>query len=141
MTEAARRKPVAKPARRLPVGAPVLWTGLALGTFLAVVALTHGVMLPVVRRLPGRHPHLRPLLAAGVVLAELTRRHHRAVARHGWRHGKRGASPPPGAAASGPGRGCQVAPVADAAHRGPASQVGRTRHACRAGAGRPRRGQ
>ena len=37
MTEAARRQ-VAKPARRLPVSAPVLWTGLALGTFLAVLA-------------------------------------------------------------------------------------------------------
>ena len=32
------------------------------------------------------------LLAAGVGLAELTRRHHRTVARHAVRHGKRGAS-------------------------------------------------
>jgi hypothetical protein len=98
MTEAAQRKPAAKPARRLPVGAPVLWTGVALGALAAVVALTHGVML----QLFGNRTFLAGALnvvvltavfiAAGVVLAELTRRHHRAAARTGWHHGKRGTS-------------------------------------------------
>src|SRR5258708_7204279 len=46
MTEAARRKAVAKPPSRMPVRGAVLWTGMALGTFLAFLALTHDVMLP-----------------------------------------------------------------------------------------------
>ena len=96
MTEAARRKPVAKPPRRLAVSAPVLWTGLALGTFLAVLALTHGVMLPGLNGFLAAVLTFVLILAAGVALVELTRRHHRTVARHGWRYGKRG-----GAAAVG----------------------------------------
>jgi len=90
MTEAAQRKPVAKPPSRLPVSAPVLWTGLALGTFLAVLALRHGVMLSLFGGFADAILTFVLLLAAGVGLAELTRRHHRTVARHGWRHGKRG---------------------------------------------------
>ena len=90
MTEAARRKPVAKPARRMPVSALVLWLGLALGTFLAVAALTHGVMLPGFGGFLDAVPTFVLFLAAGVVLAELTRRHHRAALGHGWRHGRRG---------------------------------------------------
>ena len=70
---------------RLPVGAAVLWTGLALGTFLAVLALTHGVMLPGLNGFLAAVLTFVLLLAAGVVLAELTRRHHRTVARHGKR--------------------------------------------------------
>ena len=94
-----------KPARRGPVSAPVLWIGIALGTFLAVAALTHGVMLPL---LPGAVSAIGTfllLLAVGVVLIELTRRHHRTVARHGWHYGKRGAV----AAVKGTGRGTAVA--------------------------------
>jgi hypothetical protein len=91
MTEAARRKAVTKPASRLPVGAPVLWLGLALGTFLAVAALTHGVMLPGFGGFLDAVLTFVLLLFAGVVLAELVRRHHRAAARHAIRHGKRGA--------------------------------------------------
>jgi hypothetical protein len=96
MTEAARRKAVAKPPSRLPVSAPVLWTGLALGTFLAVEALTHGVMLPGLNGFLAAVLTFAMLLAAGVALAELARRHHRTVARHGKRgaiatarHGRR----------------------------------------------------
>ena len=96
MTEAAQRKPVPKPARRLPLSAPVLWLGLALGTFLAVAAVTHGVMLPGLNGFLAAVLTFVLILAVGVALVELTRRHHRAVARHGWRHGKRG-----GAAAVG----------------------------------------
>ena len=91
MTEAARRQ-LAKPPRRLPVGAPVLWTGIALGTFLAVEAIRHGVMLPLFGGFADAILTFVLLLAAGVGLAELTRRHHRTVARHAVRHGKRGAS-------------------------------------------------
>ena len=79
-------------ARRLPVSAAVLWTGLALGTFLAVEALTHGVMVPGLGGYAGAVVTFVVLLAAGVILADQFRRHHRAAARHGWRHGKRGAS-------------------------------------------------
>ena len=68
---------------RLPVGAAVLWTGLALGTFLAVLALTHGVMLPGLNGFVSAVLTFVLLLAAGVVLAELTRRHHCTAARHG----------------------------------------------------------
>ena len=85
MTEAARRKAVAKPPSRLPVSAPVLWLGLALGTFLAVLALTHGVMLPGLNGFLAAVFTFTLLLAAGVALAELTRRHHRTAARHGKR--------------------------------------------------------
>ena len=92
MTEAAQRKPVPKPARRLPVSAPVLWTGLALGAFLAVEALRHGVMLPLFGGFADAILTFVLILAAGVVIAELTRRHHRTVARHAVRHGKRGTS-------------------------------------------------
>ena len=92
MTEAAQRKPVAKPPGRLPVSAAVLWTGMALGTFLAVLALTHGVMLPGFGGFLDAILTFILILAAGVVLAEMTRRHHRTVARHAVRHGKRGTS-------------------------------------------------
>jgi len=85
MTAPARRKAVAKPASRLPVGAAVLWLGLALGTFLAVLALTHGVMLPGFNGFLAAVLTFVLLLAAGVVLAELTRRHHRTAACHGMR--------------------------------------------------------
>ena len=70
---------------RLPAGAAVLWTGLALGTFLAVLALTHGVMLPGLNGFLAAVLTFVLLLAAGVALAELTRRHHRTAARHGKR--------------------------------------------------------
>ena len=84
-----QRQQVAKPPSRLPVPAPVLWTGLALGTFLAVLALSHGVMLPVFTRGPiGFLDAIFTfvlLLAAGVILAELARRHHRAAARQATR--------------------------------------------------------
>jgi hypothetical protein len=91
MTEAEPRR-AAKLAGRAPVSAPVLWTGLALGTFLAVTALGHGVMLPWFGGFADAVLTFVLLLAAGVALAELARRHHRAAARHAIRHGRRGAS-------------------------------------------------
>ena len=87
---------------RTLVSRAVLWTGLALGTCLAILAITDGVRL----RIGGMPSVLGVILGAvmvwvlivlaAVTLAELVRRHHRAAIRHGWRHGKRG-----GAAAVG----------------------------------------
>ena len=75
---------------------PVLFTGLAAGTAITVLAVWDGLRLNV----PGVPSILRVVLgvlilwalfaAVGAVLSELTVRHHRAVLRHGWRHGKRG---------------------------------------------------
>ena len=97
MTEAAQGKPLPKPSR-LPVSAPVLWTGLALGTAAAVAALMHGAMLPLF----GTRGFLAGALNVAVFVAvfliasvagtELTVRHHRTIARHAIRHGKRGTS-------------------------------------------------
>jgi hypothetical protein len=70
----------------------VLWIGLALGTFLAVEALTHGVMLPGLNGFLAAVLTFVLLLAAGVALAELARRHRRTVAGYAIRHGKRGAA-------------------------------------------------
>jgi hypothetical protein len=92
MTEAARRKAVARPASRLPVSRPVLWTGIALGAFLAAEALLHRLVLPL--GMPGFVSAAITavlIVALAVVVAELTRRHYRAVAGHAIRHGKRGA--------------------------------------------------
>jgi len=89
-------------AGRTVTSRPVLFTGLALGTAITVLAVWDGLRLNV----PGVPSILRVVLgvlilwalfaAAGAVLSELTVRHHRAALAHGWRHGKRG-----GAAAAG----------------------------------------
>ena len=71
---------------RLPVSRPVLWTGIALGVFLAIEAVLHGLVLPLA--LPAFADVAMTVLliiAAAVVLAELTRRHHRTVLRRGRR--------------------------------------------------------
>ena len=77
-----------KRAGNLPFSPPVLWTGVAAGTFVAAWSLINGVTLPI----PGVGPLITVALivAAAVVLAELIRRHHRTVARHAARHGRRG---------------------------------------------------
>jgi hypothetical protein len=90
MTEATRTQ-VTKPARRLSAAVVVVWTGLALGTFLAVEALTHGVMLPWFGGFADAILTFILILVACAVLADLTRRHHRAAGRLAARHGKRGA--------------------------------------------------
>ena len=95
MTEAAQRKAVARPASRLPVSRPVLWTGIALGAFLAAEALLHRLVLPlglpgfvsaaitavlivalavVARRAdPAAPPHRRPGTRSGTVSAARSR--------------------------------------------------------------------
>jgi hypothetical protein len=93
MTQAPPRKAAARPAGRLPVSRPVLWTGIALGAFLAAEAMLHRLVLPL--GMPGFVSAAITavlIVALAVVSAELTRRHHRAAARHAIRHGKRGAA-------------------------------------------------
>ena len=92
MTEAAQRKAVPRPASRLPVSRPVLWTGIAVGAFLAGEALLHRLVLPLgMPGFVGAAITAVLIVALAVVVAELTRRHHRTVAGHAIRHGKRGA--------------------------------------------------
>jgi hypothetical protein len=92
MTQAAQRKAVASPASRLPVSRPVLWTGIALGAFLAAEALLHGLVLLGLNAIISAAITFVLIVALAVVLAELTRRHHKAVAGHVICHGKRGAA-------------------------------------------------
>ena len=82
---------------RTLVSRAVLWTGIALGTCLAILAITDGVRL----RIGGMPSVLGVILGAvlvwalivlaAVTLAELIRRHHRTVGRYALKHGKRGA--------------------------------------------------
>ena len=77
-------------AARLPVSPAILWTGIAAGVFLAVEAMVHGVVLPLsLGLLANAILTFLLIVAAAVVLAELTRRHHRTVAGHAARHGRR----------------------------------------------------
>jgi hypothetical protein len=77
-------------AGRLPVSPPVLWTGLAIGAFLAVEAAVHGVVVPLgLGVLADAVLSFLFIIAMAIVVAELTRRHHRTVAGHAARHGKR----------------------------------------------------
>jgi hypothetical protein len=79
-------------AGRLPVSPPVLWTGIAVGVFLAVEAIVHSGVLPLALGvIADAAITFLLIVAAAVVLAELTRRHHRAVLRHGGRLSAAGA--------------------------------------------------
>ena len=86
------QKTAASWAARLPVSPAVLWTGIALGVFLAVEAVVHGVVLPLsLGLLADAVLTFLLIVAVAVVLAELTRRHHRTVLRHGGRLSAAGA--------------------------------------------------
>ena len=84
-------------AARTGVSRAVIWTGLALGTALAILVMTDGARL----RLGAMPGWLGAVLGAVIVwalivlaavtAAELTRRHHKTVRRHAIRQGKRGA--------------------------------------------------
>jgi hypothetical protein len=75
---------------RLPVSRAVLWTGIAAGVFLATEVVIHGAVLPLALNAAADAAITFLLIvAAAIVLAELTRRHHRTVARHAIDHGKR----------------------------------------------------
>lgn len=69
----------------------VLWIGLALGTFLTVVAVMNGFRVPGVQVVPSVILTWVWMAALAIVGAALLRRHHRALARHAARHTKRGA--------------------------------------------------
>ena len=72
---------------------PVVFTGIALGTFVTVTAYTEGFRPPVSGLAALLAGFLTWLLLAVLAVTgiEALRRHHRAIGRHGWRYGKRGA--------------------------------------------------
>ena len=76
----------AKQARTL-VSRAVIWAGLALGTFLTVLAVRNGIRVPRLEVVLSVLATWALLTVLAVVAMELLRRHHR-VLRH---HGKRGA--------------------------------------------------
>ena len=122
VTGSTLKKAAAKPeANGRPFSRAVLWTGTALGAFLATETLLHGLVLPLgVNAILNAAITVVLIVALGVVLAELIRRHHRAIARHGWRYGKAGAR----ATARGTARGAGV--VARSTARGAGMVARRT---------------
>lgn len=79
-----------KQARAL-VSRAVIWAGLALGTFLTVLAVMHGIRVPRLEVVLSVIATWALLTVLTVVAVELLRRHHRAIGRHAVRYGKRGA--------------------------------------------------
>jgi len=78
---------------RMPVSRPVLWTGIALGAFLAAEALLHRLVLPLsLGEFADAVITFALIVALAIAAAELTRRHHRAVAGQVIRHSRRGAA-------------------------------------------------
>ncbi len=120
-----------KQARAL-VSRAVIFTGIALGTCLAVLAITDGAWL----RLGGMPGWLGAVLGAvlvwvlivmaAVTLAELTRRHHKTARRYAARQGKRGALAT-GRTARGWWRALMARAAAWAAPRWQARQPGKPR--------------
>jgi hypothetical protein len=81
-----------EPPRR-GLGRAVVFTGIALGTFVTVTAYVNGYRPPasgLAALLAGVITWVL-LAALAVTVLEVLRRHHRAIGRHGWRYGKRGA--------------------------------------------------
>ena len=79
-----------KQARTL-VSRAVIWAGLALGTAVTVLAVMNGIRVPRLEVVLSVLATWALLTVLAVVAVELLRRHHRAIGRHGWRYGKRGA--------------------------------------------------
>ena len=87
----ADRAPASEaPARKAPIGRAVIWIGLALGTAATVFAVMNGIRIPGLEVVLSVAVTWVLLIVVAVTVAELLRRHHRAMARHAWRHGKRG---------------------------------------------------
>jgi hypothetical protein len=90
-------KPGAGGAGQAGLSRAVIWTGIALGTALAVLAISDGARL----RVGGMPPWLgitagalivwALIVVAAVTFAELTRRHHKTARNYAVRQGKRGA--------------------------------------------------
>jgi hypothetical protein len=81
----------AKQARTL-VSRAVIWAGLALGTFLTVLAVRNGVRIPRLEVVLSVAATWTLLTVLAVVAVGLLRRHHRAIGRHAVRYGKQGAA-------------------------------------------------
>jgi len=79
------------PAGQALTGRAVIWTGLAAGTAITVVAVLHGIRVPGLQVVLSVLATWALLVIGAITAAELLRRHHRALARHAARHGKRGA--------------------------------------------------
>jgi hypothetical protein len=80
----------AKQARTL-VSRAAIWAGLALGTFLTVLAVRNGIRVPRLEVVLSVLATWALLTVLAVVVAEMLRRHHRAIGRHAVRYGKQGA--------------------------------------------------
>ena len=76
---------------RTLVGRAVIWTGLALGTALTVLAVMNDIRIPRLEVVLSVLATWALLTVLAVVVTELLRRHHRAIGRHAVRYGKRGA--------------------------------------------------
>ena len=83
--------PAAETPKVPPFGRAVAWIGLAAGTAITVLAVTHGIRVPGLQVVLSVLVTWVLLMVLAVTVAELARRHHRAAARHAWRHSKRGA--------------------------------------------------
>ena len=76
----------------------VIWTGIALGTCLAILAITDGArpriggMPSILGVILGAVLVWALIVGAAVTLAELVHRHHRTAGRYALRQGKRGAA-------------------------------------------------
>ena len=69
----------------------MVWIGLAAGTAVTVLAVLHGIRIPGLEVVLSVLATWVLLMVLAVTVAELARRYHRALARHAWRHGTRGA--------------------------------------------------
>ena len=83
--------PAAGAPKAPPFGRAMVWAGLAAGTAITVLAVMHGIRLPGLEVVLSVLVTWVLLMVLAVTVAELARRHHRALAGHAWRHSKRGA--------------------------------------------------
>jgi hypothetical protein len=86
MAAAAAKQP------RALVSRAVIWAGLALGTFLTVLAVRNGIRIPRLEVVLSVAATWALLTVLAVVAVGLLRRHHRAIGRHAVRYGKQGAA-------------------------------------------------
>jgi hypothetical protein len=87
---------------RRGLGRAVVFAGIALGTFVTVTAYVNGYRPPAAGLAAVLAGFLTWVLLAvlAVTVIEVLRRHHRAIGRHGWWYGKRGAIAAGGGAAA-----------------------------------------
>ena len=79
-----------RPAGKALTGRAVIGAGLTAGTAVTVLAVLHGIRVPGLEVALSVLATWALLVVLAVTAAELLRRHHRALARHAARHGKRG---------------------------------------------------